>query len=281
VRQIEKQNVVKVWRVPEFERVELCRGMRVTQDYPAHWHDELHLSMVTAGNGFLGHRGGSLEGPPGSLTIVAPGEVHSNWSDHPEGCDFRSMYLGTVLIERVSYELLGKRAALEQVQTRKLHRDKLARQYLKSHQVLERSDSQLERESAVVSLVAAILLQQVSSRSHSVGEEPEAVRRIRDYIIEHFDSGIALERLAALTNLTPYYLNRAFRRHVGIPPHEFQIQVRISRAKTLLRKRVPIADVALSTGFADQSHFGRHFRRVVGMTPATYVGTEQERSRPS
>jgi AraC-like DNA-binding protein len=191
------------------------------------------------------------------------------------------MYLGTGLLRRLGYELLRRPEALEQVRTRKVHLGRLAKQYFNVHRTLERSDSGLERESAVISLAAAILLDQQSpSNCETTAAEPQAVRWIRDYIFDNFAGSISLDQLATLTNLTPYYLNRAFRRHVGIPPHEYQIQVRITRAKALLRKRVPIADVALTTGFADQSHFGRHFRRVVGMTPATYVCGEQERSRP-
>jgi AraC-like DNA-binding protein len=57
-----------------------------------------------------------------------------------------------------------------------------------------------------------------------------------------------------------------------MPPHEYQLQVRIARAKSALRTGSPIAQVALDMGFADQSHFTRVFKRLVGGTPAQYFG---------
>jgi transcriptional regulator GlxA family with amidase domain len=57
-----------------------------------------------------------------------------------------------------------------------------------------------------------------------------------------------------------------------MPPHAYQIQVRLLRAKKLLRSGRHPADVAYATGFADQSHFSRHFKRLMGLTPARYAG---------
>jgi AraC-like DNA-binding protein len=70
--------------------------------------------------------------------------------------------------------------------------------------------------------------------------------------------------------LSPFHLNRLFCREIGMPPHAFQTQVRIARAKTLLRQGLPITGVAMQTGFADQSHLTRHFKRLLKLTPGQY-----------
>jgi len=57
---------------------------------------------------------------------------------------------------------------------------------------------------------------------------------------------------------------------VGLPPHAFQLQLRVDRAKTLLAGGVDITAVAQRTGFADQSHFTRILRRSVGVTPGRF-----------
>jgi transcriptional regulator GlxA family with amidase domain len=69
-----------------------------------------------------------------------------------------------------------------------------------------------------------------------------------------------------------------FREHVGVPPHRYQIGLRIDRAKTLLAGGTSIASAAAAVGFADQAHLSRHFRRHVGLPPGRYG---QERSRRS
>jgi AraC-like DNA-binding protein len=63
---------------------------------------------------------------------------------------------------------------------------------------------------------------------------------------------------------------RAFKREVGLAPHAYQVQLRVDHARRLLAQGMPIAAAAASAGFFDQSHFHRHFTRVVAMTPRVY-----------
>jgi len=63
----------------------------------------------------------------------------------------------------------------------------------------------------------------------------------------------------------------AFRSAFGLPPHAWQVQVRLARARTLIRAGIPIAAVAAATGFADQSHLTRIFKRSYGYTPGVIV----------
>jgi transcriptional regulator GlxA family with amidase domain len=85
--------------------------------------------------------------------------------------------------------------------------------------------------------------------------------------MERFTENISLEQLAALVNLSPYRLNRVFSQEVGVPPHAFLNQVRVWRAKAQLAKGMAIAQVAVETGFYDQAHLTRHFKRLLGYTP--------------
>jgi AraC family transcriptional regulator len=59
-----------------------------------------------------------------------------------------------------------------------------------------------------------------------------------------------------------------------MPPHAFQTQVRIAHAKKLMRTGLPLADVAALTGFADQSHFIRHFKHLMKITPGEYLNNQ-------
>jgi AraC-like DNA-binding protein len=68
-----------------------------------------------------------------------------------------------------------------------------------------------------------------------------------------------------------FHLVHAFTSEVGLPPHAYQIHLRIRRSRALLAAGMPLGGIAADLGFADQSHFGRHFRRVVGVTPGAYA----------
>jgi AraC-like DNA-binding protein len=103
------------------------------------------------------------------------------------------------------------------------------------------------------------------------GYNHEAIQRARAYLHEHFNESVSLDELSAIAGLSPFHLVRSFTRRFGLPPHAYQIHVRVERARALLTTGMPPVQVASSVGFADQSHFTRHFRRINNVTPANYA----------
>ena len=97
-------------------------------------------------------------------------------------------------------------------------------------------------------------------------------RRSIEILNDRLDEKIALAELAAEFNLSPFHFARVFKRVTGFPPHEYQLQLRIARARELLCRQPgkTIADIACELGFSDESHFRRHFRRIVGTTPGQF-----------
>jgi AraC family transcriptional regulator len=98
------------------------------------------------------------------------------------------------------------------------------------------------------------------------------LRAVLEYIHEHLDAELSLDHLAAVAHMSPYHFARLFKNSTGLPPHQYVIARRVERAKELLRVRdvLPLADVAVETGFSNQSHFTRHFKRLVGVTPKLF-----------
>ena len=84
----------------------------------------------------------------------------------------------------------------------------------------------------------------------------------------HPETDYSLDELAAMANLSPWYFLRQFRLRYGMPPHAWLIQARLRKARQLLQNGDRPADVSLQCGFTDQSHFTRHFKRAMGVSPA-------------
>src|SRR5258706_9198258 len=94
------------------------------------------------------------------------------------------------------------------------------------------------------------------------GLSPAVTRRVCDYIEGHLDEKIRLDGLAALAGLSTDYFARAFHQSVGVPPHSYLLRRRFEHGEHMLREtRAPFSEIALATGFSDQSHLARHFRR--------------------
>jgi AraC-like DNA-binding protein len=95
--------------------------------------------------------------------------------------------------------------------------------------------------------------------------------RARDFLSADPCTDVSLDELARHAGANKYVLLRAFRRKYGLTPHAYRVRLRVQLARDLIGARMPLADVASTLGYADQSHLGRHFKRIVGMTPGEYA----------
>jgi AraC-like DNA-binding protein len=96
-------------------------------------------------------------------------------------------------------------------------------------------------------------------------------RRAREFIEARLADNVALVDVARECELSVAQFARAFKRSTGLPPHRYLTERRIDRARLLLiRSDLPLADVAVRCGFADQSHFTKRFRRSMGVGPGSY-----------
>jgi transcriptional regulator GlxA family with amidase domain len=103
------------------------------------------------------------------------------------------------------------------------------------------------------------------------GLPPGAARRVREFVETHLSESIDLAALAGIAGLSLYHFARAFKQSAGVTPHHYLVQRRVARALEMLaRTELSLAEIALSTGFSDQSHFARHFRQTLGMTPGQF-----------
>jgi AraC family transcriptional regulator len=97
------------------------------------------------------------------------------------------------------------------------------------------------------------------------------LRRVEEFLMAHLADDVGLDDLAAIANLSAKHFARAFRQSTGMAPHRWLIERRIDHAKALLMEAgLNLAEIALTCGFADQSHFTAAFRKSVGVTPAIF-----------
>ncbi len=96
------------------------------------------------------------------------------------------------------------------------------------------------------------------------------IRKAVKILHERFADPVSLDDLAFSAGLSKFHLIRLFNEEVGVAPHAFQLQLRVSHSRQLLASGLAVADVAVACGFADQAHFSRCFKSVVGYTPGSF-----------
>jgi AraC-like DNA-binding protein len=259
-----------VWRSPALDGIVFSRGTELRHTYPRHWHEELHLCAYTDGRGYLGYRGNSYGVTGRDFVITPPGEVHENWVDSESSISFCGMYVEVRAFHEGSGSVAGRALPFPNIRELLVRDPHIRQRFLAMYSAIERSGSQLEQEEEWLEFLH-FFLSNCCCDNDDTSIEPSAIKRTREYIDEHFAESISLVYLGQMANLSPFHFHRMFCRTVGMPPHAYQTQVRINRAKQLLRQRHPLSSVAFSTGFADQSHLTRHFHRLVGVTPGRFL----------
>jgi len=103
------------------------------------------------------------------------------------------------------------------------------------------------------------------------GLPPRAKGRVLEYIVTHLNENITNDALAEVAGLSVCHFARMFKQTVGVSPHRYVLQCRIEWARELLAgTEMPLSEIAIVTGFSDQSHYTRWFREIIGVTPGSY-----------
>ena len=98
------------------------------------------------------------------------------------------------------------------------------------------------------------------------------LKRVLDYIGAKLDEDLSLLVLANVAGMNLYYFARLFKQSTGLSPHRYVLEQRVTRAKQLLlhTPEMTVLEAGVRTGFGDQGHFTKVFRRFVGMNPTKF-----------
>ena len=260
-------------RIANGEELEL-RTARLQGESPAeHMHNEYQLSILESGKGKLWWRRKGVVVRPATIVVVPPREIHGLASQ--TGCRVASLYFSQETFERCREELSPSCRTPRALSGSTIRSTTLKQAISDCVATICNNDAQLALESLFAE-VMRFLLGFESSNACRVEEPPrysEKVEDCRDYLVAHYAEAISLGELARHFGLTPFQLIRAFKKRFGVPPHAFQIQLRLAAARDDLKKGLSICDAALRNGFYDQSHLHRHFRTAFSLTPASYQKT--------
>jgi len=264
---------LQVWRPPDLGNLEVHCGRSSRKYWPRHLDETFEIVAIRGGVGGMHYRGTRHTASAAFLTVIQPGEVHSGGALGEAAFSFVGLHADPALLRDAAAEVAKRENGAPFFPSPVVRDECLNALVLDLVRSTEGSAPRLEQESLLLSLLAQLVLRHAGDGAalRPLGRERGSVRRAREYLEDRYAENVSLEHLASVSNLSAFHLCRVFREEVGLPPHAYQIQVRVWRAKALLTKGLPAERAAIEAGFFDPSHFTRHFKKLVGVTPGLYA----------
>ena len=258
------------WRSAD-QPVEVMHAHFEAHAYAPHSHDAYSFGVTEAGAQAFSCRGESRTSVAGMVMAFNPDDPHDGHAATADGFTYRIVHIGPSLVGELLGELTGT-PTLPLFADPVLRDPVLAQALLRFHRVASGGGSALARDEALTAAVAAMVGRGAHRsrevRGHNGGRRLAA--QVREVLRTRYLDDLTAETLAATTNASRFAVYRAFREAYGVAPSEYQRLLRLRAARGLLAAGTAPAQAAAMSGFADQAHLTRWFRRCYGITPGTY-----------
>jgi AraC-like DNA-binding protein len=263
--------------VVDYRRAEMLPGVQgiVAQRSPRQWRvitPDYAIVVFRTWRGAVRHRGRVHTGEPGLAFCYTPGETMVSNPQAGPGSFNVLEFQSEVFAEWLAEQQPGS-VRIDWAAIMKPISEHFRNRVVEFFEVFEPAASAMEMQSRLLDLselLVSELIQGARQPRPVAGPPIRGAARMRECLNEE-GLTMDLETLAKRAGLTRFEALRAFKKRYGLPPHAYQLCLRISHARRLLLEGGSAADVAARCGFADQSHFTRHFKRLSGVTPMQYA----------
>lgn len=241
--------------------------------FERHSHEDFAIGVTTHGVQRFRCKGKRYDSLPGDLVLFNPDEDHDGSRGTADGFRYTIWYVPDDFLAGCLASDGGAAASRYFAAPHVADRRMAAAFGALSAGFADAAAESLRVESTLRAFLGALLARH--------GERPGAnprqrdaggagLARARDYLRAHYRHDITVADLAGVAGMSRAHLTRAFNAAYRSPPHVYLNAIRIAHARTLIRLGMPLADVALECGFADQSHLTRRFKGSVGVTPSAW-----------
>lgn len=246
--------------------LEALRFPGIVQGFPNHFHEYYTIGYIEKGTRNVFCNGKSIFIKSGDITLFNPGDYHSCVQTDVDFVYCAINISIDVMADFVEI-ITGKR---EQPHFSKnvIYNSEITICFYHLLKKILYNSYEFAKEELLITLIYLLICE--CGQPMKNAKCRDEVKKAGSFMKQHFNEHISLNQLCSYVNLSKSTLLRAFTKQMGLTPYCYLESVRIGKAKELLRKGTLPIDVAILTGFSDQSHFTHDFSRYFGITPATY-----------
>lgn len=260
---------LRLWRAAGlFGGIDVLRADYRHRRFAPHFHEDFTVGVVTRGTNRFRYGRTRLAAPAGTICLAAPGEIHTGEADG-DGWTYWTMQLPAPALADLAAGLGGPSGIPPDFSSGVVEDAAVTARLTAFFTAFATEGDGLRAEVLGTEALGALIARHAVSHPPPAAHRGDAglARRVRAVLADRAPEPVTLAELEAATGAGRFRLLRAFRAAYGLPPHAFQVQMRLGRARDLLRAGVPLAEAAAAAGFADQAHMTRLFQRCYGLPP--------------
>jgi len=250
-------------------KIEAHQFNGIMQEFPNHFHEYYVIGFVESGRRHLTCKNKVYTIDAGDLLLFNPLDNHACRQVDNRTLDWRSININEDIMREAVKQMTGIDYLPQFTTTAAYHSESL--QSLRElHGLIMEQRKDFEKEEIFFFLIEQLIKEYTEPAGESLSKVSEEIGTACTYMENHFAELITLDDLSELSNLNKYTLLRNFTKQRGVTPYQYLETIRISEAKKLLEKGIGPLNAAMQTGFSDQSHFTKFFKKLIGLTPKQY-----------
>ncbi|BDD05730.1 helix-turn-helix transcriptional regulator [Aureibacter tunicatorum] len=258
----------------DLDGVEIMSANILSQNTHAHTHQEYAIGVMERGvQSYDPKRKKDKYMVSGDIPVVNPFTVHNSQNLDEDGFSYRMFYIDSKVIEHISSQVFEIPDAARIFDRFFIRDHYVERNLIHLHHILENNAFDIIQKQNYFYEVIAYLLKTHSilkAHSPSIINAHSAIQRVEEYIHARYSQKIELKDLSKVACMSPYHLNRLFAKKKGLSPHQYLINLRLNKARELLKSNYSATEISHQVGFYDQAHFTRNFKLYIGITPKQY-----------
>ena len=250
-------------------RMEAYRFEGIVQPFPNHFHEYYVIGFVEDGQRVLFCKNKEYSIEKGNVILFNPGDNHACVQSDDGTFDYRGFNISKGMMLDLAEEVTVIRE-LPGFSKNVIYDEEIACYLRTLHEMVMNGTSDFGKEENLLFLISALIQNYGQPFESCVLECRQEIEKACEFIRQHLNERIDLDQICRYAGLSKSTLLRAFAKSKGVTPYRYLETMRINEAKALLGKGMQPIEVAMQTGFSDQSHLTNYFNRFIGLAPGVY-----------
>lgn len=249
--------------------IEAYRLEGIVQPFPNHFHEHYVIGFIEDGERCLSCKNKNYSIKAGNVILFNPGDNHSCVQLGNGTFDYRGLNISQNVMLELTEEITGNRG-LPGFKEPVIYDEELICYLRPLHEMIMAGSSEFSKEENLLFMLTLLMKRYSQPFEQCIPEYIKEIELACQFIQEHYTEHISLNQICKCAGLSKSTLLRAFTKSKGITPYRYLQAIRINEAKQLLKNGISPIDVAMQTGFSDQSHFTNFFSMFIGLAPGVY-----------